>query len=77
VRCRSQRHDDPRRHRGDLGFEPWKAGFDFHSARLAVNLPRPARHPFEMLDDVRDVSLRSIDSNLREAAIEQLARGSD
>ena len=64
-------------HDADFGLEPRKAGLDFDRARFAVNAPRAARHPFEVLDDIRDVGLRAVDSRLDKAAVEQFARRPD
>ena len=47
------------------------------TARLAVDAPRSARHPFEILDDVGDVGPRSIDPGFGEATVEQLSRRPD
>ena len=57
-RSRSERNDDLRLDDADLGLEPRKAGLDLDRARLAVDAPRSARHPFEVLDDIGDVGLR-------------------
>ena len=54
-------------------FEPGKASLDFDRARLAVNAPRPTRHPFEMLDDIGDIGLCPVEPGLGQTAVEQLS----
>ena len=78
LRRRGAKGDDhPRLDRGDLGFEPRKTRGDLHRARLAVNAPRAARHPFEMLDRVGDVGPGAVDPGLFHAAVEQFAGRTD
>src|SRR5437763_6189566 len=75
-RGRAERHDDLRFDDADLRLEPRKAGLDFDRARFAVNAPRTARHPFEMFDDIGDVSLLAVDPRLHETAVQQPSRWS-
>src|SRR5262252_10150192 len=76
-RRRPQRDDNLPAHCADLRLEPRKARLYLDRARLAVNAPRPARHPFEVFYDIGDIGLPPVDSRFNQALVEQLFRRSD
>jgi hypothetical protein len=76
-RGRAQRDDDTRRYRRNLGLQPRKARFYLDRPRLAMDASRASWHPFEMLDNVCNVSVRSVEPGLDEATVEQPSRRSD
>jgi hypothetical protein len=67
----SQQHQHTGPHSIELCFQPGPAGTDFPSSRLFVQTPSALGFPFEMFHGIRDISLLSIDSRLRQSAIEQ------
>src|SRR6266571_7709347 len=71
---RSKTHDHTRFHDGQLRFKPRTTGLDLVRSRRLVNAPFAPRFPLEMLHDVRDVNAAPIESDLRERAVEHLAR---
>src|SRR4051812_40661226 len=67
-------HEDLRSDQLELGFEPGKARADLSRVGLLVQTALTARHPFEVLDDVADVSLLSLDARLLKRTVEQVPR---
>jgi hypothetical protein len=63
---RAKAHDDLRTHDLQFCVEPRPARRDFCRIRLRVDTTLPARFPFEMLDDVRDVGPAAIDARFLE-----------
>ena len=61
----------------ELGFEPRAAGRHLGPVRLLVDPALPARLPLEVLDRVRDVDGRAVDSGRLEGLVEQPPGGAD
>src|SRR5262245_26724573 len=74
---RTEEHEHPGAHDRELLIEPWLACADLRRVGLAVNAPLAARLPLEVLHDVRDVGVASIDPRRDQALVEQLPRGAD
>lgn len=55
----------------NLGLEPGMTGGNFLRVRLLVDPAFSPRLPFEVFDNISDVSLRTIDSGFLEGRIEQ------
>ena len=54
----------------NFGIEPWLAGGDFGGVRFGVNPPLAARLPFEVLDRVRYVRERAVNTSLLKSAVQ-------
>ena len=63
LRCgRAETNDDVRLYQTDFGFQPGTAGSDLARIGFFVNAAFTAWFPFEMLDDIGDVSFAAIDA---------------
>src|SRR4051794_9557125 len=71
--CRPEADDDVGLNGRDLGIEPRPARANLAGAGLRVDALLAFRHPLEVLDGVRDVHTRPIDTSGLERAIEQTA----
>src|SRR5829696_495836 len=60
-------------HDVELGLEPWRAGLDLLGLGRLVDAPLALRRPLEMLDDVGDVGIASLDPRLLERLVEDPA----
>src|SRR5438874_7930141 len=61
----------------DFFLQPRQTGSDFASRRLLVHPPLAFRFPFEMLDDIGDISVGSIDAGRCQSFIKNAASGTD
>src|SRR5205823_12413625 len=76
-RRRSQTDHRERFDDRELDVEPRTTRGDVRWPRFLVYAPFAARLPVEVLDDIRDVDVLTIDAGCFERAIEQLTGGSD
>src|SRR6185369_10145212 len=75
LRCGgTEADDDARFDDADLGVEPGTAGGDLRAVRLFVNPALAAWLPLEVLHDVRDVDLRTIDACFVQGLVEKSTR---
>lgn len=73
----SKTHDQLRMYQLDLRFEPRHTGPDLGRIRLCVNPPLATRLPFEVLDNIGDISSGAIDARFGQSLIEDFSRGPD
>lgn len=76
-RSRTERHDHVRFDNRELGFEPGAAGSDLGGVGFLVNAAFAARFPFEVFDNIGDVSLFAFDACFPQRAIKQAAGRTD
>ncbi len=69
--------DDLRPEQRDFGFEQRPAGGDLGGVRFLVDASFATRLPFEMFDDVGNVSCGAVDTGFREGSVEQFSCGAD
>src|SRR6478672_9421262 len=62
---------------GDFSLEPGTASRDFAGVGFFMNAAFATRFPFEMFDNIGDVSLRTIETSFVERAIKQTAGRTD
>src|SRR6185369_6057643 len=71
LSCHSSKTDDKLRlDHCDLGLEPWLASCDLRLIWLFVNAAFSAGFPFEMLDDICNVGLATVDPSLLQRFVE-------